>query len=613
MSGKRTVLVVVTVLFFVSAALAQTFTKITDVGNPIVAGVSSGYSGASWIDYDGDGDLDLFVNNGFLYRNDTGGNFTSVATDIGSGVFLATGNGNTWGDYDNDGDLDVFISSRNSFLYQNNGGSFTKITTGSIGNGFGNRGWACAWGDYNGDGYLDLAITHPAGFVPGGTTPNHLFLNDGPPNFTFTKITDSPIVMGTDSYTVGTWSDYDGDGDLDYFIGTGPANGTLQEDWLWGNLLSETDAAEFDQIETAPIATDLQDGQVWNWIDYDNDGDLDAYLTNWGGSMGGMVNRLYRHDGADFVSILTGSIVTDSDVSLSSVWGDFDNDGDLDCFVANDSGQSDRYYSNNGDGTFTSLTNALTENVTHRGASAGDYDDDGDLDLFADGPSGARSLFRNDTDNGNHWLKVKLTGIDSNRSAIGAKVRVKATIDGQTVWQLREVSAQNTFNGHNDLNPHFGLGDATSVEQLVVEWPSGGLQTLSLLNVDQTVEITEDTTTPPVPDGNAVPGQQLLADKAGSDVLVTWDSTQCPATAVNVYHGSIGDFTAFAGGDCDLPAIGSAVVSLPAGAWFIVTATDGLFTDGSWGRDSTGAARDVSGASVACPEITAHVVNDSCD
>jgi hypothetical protein len=473
-------------------AQSQTFFKVPSAGNPILTDPSSGYSGAAWIDMNGDGNLDLFVNNSFLYRGDGSGGFTKVPTAIGSGIAPTLGNGVTWGDYDNDGDLDAYIASRNSALYANDGsGSFTLVTAGEIGLTLANRGWSPAWGDFNADGNLDLAITHPAGFIPGAPLTNHLFVNDGPPGYSFTRVTTGPIVTGLDSYTVGSWSDFDGDGDLDYFIGAGPANGTLQPDYLYRNRLVETGTADFVPIVDAPIATEPQDGQLWNWVDHDNDGDLDAYLTNWSGGIGGLENRLYRNDGGTFSKITTGAIVTDSDSSLSSVWGDYDNDGDLDCFVANDQAQQDRYYSNNGDGTFTSLTNTLTEIVTHRGASAGDYDNDGDLDLFVDGPGlGGRSLFRNDTANGNHWLKLSLVGVDSNTSGIGAKVRATARIGGTEVTQLREVSAQNTFNGHNSLVVHFGLGDATIVDGVVVEWPSGHVQTLWGVAPDRSLAVT---------------------------------------------------------------------------------------------------------------------------
>ncbi len=591
---------------------AQNFTRIS-TGTPVVTDVSVNYTGAAWIDYDGDGDLDLFVANGFLYRNDGASGFTRVVTAIGSGITAATGNGTTWGDYDNDGNLDAFVCSGQSKLYRNLGnGSFSAVTFGAIGQAFGNRGWSCAWADIDLDGDLDLAITHPAGFVPGGATTNHLLVNLGPPAYSFLKVTSTPITSNFTSFTVGSWSDFDLDGDMDYFIGAGPANGTLQADFLYRNNIAGGGNG-IERITEAPIATDLQDGQLWNWIDYDNDGDLDGYLTNWRGTANGMVNRLYRNDGTGYARVSTGAIVTDAHSSLSSVWGDFDNDGDLDCFVANDSGQSNKFYRNNGNGTFSSVINATTESITHRGASAGDYDGDGDLDLYADGPSGGRRLYRNDTSNGNHWLKLNLVGVESNRSAIGAQVRARATIGGQSVGQLREVLAQNTFNGHNALQVHFGFGDAESVESLSIRWPSSGIgQTLTDVAIDQTLEIVENTVTPAIPDGAGVPGEMLRASREGDQVTVTWDAKSCPATAVNVYQGALGAHGSFIAGDCDLPASGTATLDIPGNRWFLVVATDGAMADGAYGAGAGGAEREIHGAATVCPQVTQHVVATEC-
>ncbi len=486
-----------TLFFFSTQAHSQIFTKITDVNNPIVTDTGpANYTGASWVDFDNDDDLDLFVNNGTLYRNDGNETFVKLNTTIGDGVALTTGNGHSWADYDNDGDLDVYISSRLSYLYRNDGNEvFTRIETGDIGNGSANRGWSCAWADYNNDGYVDLAITHPAGFVPPTNTAlnNHLFLNDGSPNFGLTRVTTGPIVTGPKTaYTVGTWSDFDQDGDMDYFVGAGPANGSTQPDFLYRNLLVENGSASFERILDSPLGTDQQDGQIWNWIDYDNDGDLDAYLTNWGGNRGGIANRLYRNDGGTFTRLTTGTIVTDAQVSLSSVWGDFDNDADLDCYVANDNNQPDRYYENNGDGSFTRNTNiALVTSNSRRGASAGDYDNDGDLDMYIIGPGAGKALYRNDTDNGNSWLNVTCVGTVSNKAAIGAKVKVRATINGQAVWQMREILTQNTFNGHNSLRAHFGLGEASTVDTLKIEWPSGMVDEITDFLPNKFVTVTE--------------------------------------------------------------------------------------------------------------------------
>lgn len=117
---------------------------------------------------------------------------------------------------------------------------------------------------------------------------------------------------------------------------------------------------------------------------------------------------------------------------------------------------------------------------------------------------------------------------------------------------------------------------------------------------------------PPIPDGAAVPGVEMQAVKSGSQVVVTWDASRCPASAVNVYRGAIGNFGTFTAGSCGLPPTGTATLSIPNNAWFLVAATDGSHTDGSWGRTPAGVERVYAGASVACPAITQHVTNNGC-
>ena len=497
LSGLEFLLACVMLVIIDGEATAQSFVKVTSPQNAFVTEIGpNNYTGASWIDYDNDGDLDLFVNNDRLYRNEGGDVFTRVQTGLGS-TTLITGNGNSWADYDNDGDLDVLIVNAEARLYRNEGGgSFTRVTDGDIASGTAGRGWAAAWADFNNDGYVDLAITHPAGFVPpiNNPTSNHLFVNDGPPNYTLSRVTDTPITSSLTSFTVGSWSDFDGDGDMDYFIGAGPANGTFQPDFLFKNLLKENGEIGFERISEGIIATEQQDGQLWNWVDIDNDGDLDAFLTNWGGgaSFTGLANRLYRNDGGSFTKITSDPIVSLARISLSSVWGDFDNDGDLDCYVANDKNQSDSYFRNDGTGSFSRVDSvSLAESLTRRGATAGDYDNDGDLDLAVVGPGTARALFRNDTDNGNNWIIIQCVGTTANRTAIGTKVRAKATVNEQEVWQMREISAQNSFNGHNSLRVHFGFGNATMIDSLVFEWQVGENDTLTNIDTNQLITVTQ--------------------------------------------------------------------------------------------------------------------------
>jgi hypothetical protein len=547
---------------------AMSFIRVVDVNNPVTADpghANPHYFGAAWADYDQDGDIDLFVDINSFYRNDGAGQFTKItgsglgAGQIASAAFSMCGW--SWGDYDRDGDPDAFIAGERSFLYRNEGNdTFSQITTGDIGDGFGNRGWTCAWGDYDNDGNLDLVIVHPAGFVPGGPAlPNQMFHGDGAPDHTFTELFEGPIVTGLDSYTVGTWADFEGDGDLDFSIGAGPASAVQQPDFLYRNLLVESGSADFERITEAPIATDNQDGQVWNWIDYDNDGDLDAYVTNWGGAVGGLRNRLYRQEPNGSFTGITGQPITDEvSASLASVWEDFDNDGDLDCYVSNDGARRDFLYENQGGGVFTSVTTTpITVATTpRRGACAGDYDNDGDVDLFVNGPAGSRALYRNEDATPNAFISIRLIGTVSNPTAIGAKVRLLATIDGVPTWQRRDVSAQNSFNGHSDQRLHFGLGDATGVDSIRIEWPSGLISAIGSVEANQYVTFIEGATSDvdPIAPGtgllmqtspNPFTGRNEIRGQAPSGVTVSLKVHDVAGRLIRVLTTSIQDDAQF--------------------------------------------------------------------
>jgi hypothetical protein len=473
---------------------SQVFTKVTDPNNPIVTEPLAGnYIGASWVDVDNDERLDLFICRKDIFKNLGGGNFTIITNSVPQqGSVL----GNSWADYNNDGYIDLFVSSTtqanpSSHLYMNNGdGTFTKITTGDIGDSVNNTGWGCSWGDYNNDGWPDLVIAAAYGF--GGVThTNRFFLNNG--NGTFTLIDTSAVTDTTAPYTIPVWSDYDMDGDIDLFIGSGPATGQRARDYLFRNFLTEFNTPYLQRIDTGIIGTDLVDGQNWNWIDYDNDGDLDAFLTNYSSNVN---NNLYRCDGLRYYVKTTqaevGTIVSDPGRYLTNLWGDFDNDGDLDCFVTRDNGQTSGYYTNNGNGTFTRMDSLaiVTGPGPCYGATAGDYDNDGDLDLFVAGTSTTKGLYRNDTQNGNKWVNIRCVGGGpannlSNLSALGTIVRAKATINNTPTWQLREINAQNSFNSMNALNVHFGFGDAAVIDSLVIKWPRGLVQVYTNVDVDK--------------------------------------------------------------------------------------------------------------------------------
>ena len=181
---------------------------------------------------------------------------------------------------------------------------------------------------------------------------------------------------------------------------------------------------------------------------------------------------------------------------VGCAWGDYDNDGFLDLFVCRQLGQNNVLYHNNGNGTFTKVTEGrpVNDGGNSVGCAWGDYDNDGFLDLFvANGAFGDVSqnnfLYRNNG-NGNKWIKIKLIGTVSNRAGIGAKVRVKATIGSRTVLQLREISSGCGYAGQNTL-AHFGLGDATNVDLVRIEWPSGTVQEFHDVAVKQLLTVTE--------------------------------------------------------------------------------------------------------------------------
>ena len=467
--------------------LVQTFTRITegvvvnDEGNSYVS---------NWIDYDNDGYLDLFVMNkqgaiNFLYHNNEDGTFTK----INSGIIVNDGSqalSSSWGDYDNDSYPDLFVSNwwEKDMLYHNNGdGTFTKITTGPIvAEVSGSRG--SAWGDYNNDGFLDL-------FVANGQTQGHnnfLFKNNG--DGTFTKITSGSIVNdGGNSFSC-CWSDYNNDGLLDLFVANGGFDAE-EDNFLYKNNGDGT----FTKITSGVIVTDGGKSFGGSWGDYDNDSYMDLFVA----SDDPDKNRLYKNDGdGTFTKVMSGSIVNEGNTFYCN-WVDYDNDGDLDVYTIND-WRNGPLFQNNGDGTFTKITagNFLNDDWANQGFSWGDFDKDGDTDLFlAHSNDYNNSLFTNDGNN-NSWINIKCTGTTSNASAIGTKVRVRANINGSDVWQLQEISGQSTGGqgAQNSFNAEIGLGNATIIDSIKIEWPSGIVDRFANVSVNQFVGAREENTLP---------------------------------------------------------------------------------------------------------------------
>jgi enediyne biosynthesis protein E4 len=507
------------------AATAQepTFTAITD--SPISESWAFSVAGG---DYDGDGFIDLLaveeyttgldpgVGRIYLFRNRRDGSFEKSTLDGSAYVHTGYIHGALWGDYDNDGRPDILVSggglwdgpNPHILMHHDEDGTFSRSgsPTFPIGNS-----QSALWGDFDNDGWLDIF----AGYWTKSPTPtvtDILWRNNGDGSgFTDARAPGITQLNGNDdSAMAATTGDFNGDGSTDIIVTTiHPGRSRL--------YLNNGDLS-FNRVLVTPSAANGYGNGV-AVADYDNDGDLD-FLTvsksgsgSWtcacDGSLSGFT-LLWRNNGSgEFEQVVAGDLGQSEIIGANgAAWADYNNDGWLDVVLfrgiySNGRGQdpSDLLYRNNGDGTFTGvMTGPIVNEIGDaRSGAWGDIDNDGDMDLvvanynwFA--PAGSNVLpvlYRNEGNN-NHWLKVSLTGTQGNRDAIGAKVRVKATIAGKEIWQLREIRCNTGWiASQNDMRPHFGLGDATVAQMVRVEWPSGTVQEWNDVPANQILRILE--------------------------------------------------------------------------------------------------------------------------
>lgn len=508
-----------------SSLLGQSFTKIKD--SPVVM---PGYESmfCTWADFDNDGDEDLFVSNGQFSQQENqlfqnGGpddDFTFTPVPEGDIVTdKSDSKGTSWGDYDNDGDLDLFVAGCDmglyDYLYENNGdGSFTRIVKGSLVQcdtlGY---TWTAGWVDYDNDSYLDLFLGDARG-------PNYLFKGRG--DELFTPITEGPLTEDPINTYGHAWCDFDNDGDRDLITITS----------FWNNRLYINEGGgTFSQVpeDHEPIANDKNyGGSGCSWIDYDNDGDWDLCTGSfWADS----TNNLYRNEGPEsnyeFVKIKASALATDSTDYSGNCWADFDNDGDIDCFVYEAAALNKPFtrpqclYSNNGDGSFTKIATGTIEldTVESIHAAWADYDNDGDMDLYVcHARSDSNLFYRNENNNGNSWIKLKLKGTASNAAAIGAVIKVKATTGTDPVWQMRQV------NGPGSLIAHFGLGNAPTIDSIIIQWPAGHNTILTNVTVNQLLPITEE-----YPDG-------YLRAKFDADATIGYEGLEVQFTDISLFN-----------------------------------------------------------------------------
>lgn len=479
----------------------------------------------SWGDYNGDGWDDLYLTRGIeqtgtaalnLFFVNQNGVLVPQAMD-GLTTRLELSGTATWGDYNNDGFIDLYaavvapMSTANNNLFMNDGlGGFVDKTgsadVGAIANDPQDSGYS-GWGDYNNDGWLDMFVDNGKVFLQYPLKEVNSFYENSEGVFSKKNASEIGNIVSTeDDYKTFRsgfiWCDYNNDGYLDIFNGSGLGSNNR----LWKNTAGTGFTSVFHFTEDLSATRGICAG------DFDNDGDLDFYLNSVvDGDRG--VNFMYENRSTPTLDSLykwpveKGVVVTNLFWSNSSIWGDFDNDGDLDLFVSNwgepDSGDVSHYYENSGypDYNFTTVPGAVdtlnpgngTQKGAGRGAAACDVDHDGDLDL-ATARTGCPLLYLNQT-SGNNWVQVKLTGNgDTNISAVGAKVRITADIteQGGHTSQIREISAQSGSGSQNSLTAHFGLGNASLIDTLEITWPvTGSVEVFTNLTVNQLYSFIE--------------------------------------------------------------------------------------------------------------------------
>jgi hypothetical protein len=434
-----------------------------------------------WADYDSDGDLDLFV--GFregvankLYRNDNG-TFVEVAAEMGVADLNDT-RAASWGDFDGDGDVDLFVgftrkSSIPSKLYRNEGPGKPFVDVAKAMN-FDAPGETrqSSFIDFDNDGDLDF-------FVGLRDAPNMLFRNDGK---TFVSVGKE---MGIDDprRTVGAvWFDMDQDGDLDVFIANqnGDLNGLFRND-----RTRFVDVAKELGMDAAgrPQTSGSNGPSV---ADYDNDGDLDLFVAGYGG------NFMYRNDGpAKFTEVAAQLGIAGGALATPSRWGDFDNDGRIDVYVSSyidkPINERDFLYHNDGGGRFTDV---IPPNIAKRGATHGiqwiDFDMDGDLDfaIANNNPNGTHSLYRNllPSEQARRSVQVLVQDARGRATRAGSEVRVYAA----GTRKLLGTGIVDTGGGYASQNVapvHVGLGIDGPVDVEVTTMGAGGRKVTKIAKV----------------------------------------------------------------------------------------------------------------------------------
>jgi hypothetical protein len=477
----------------------------------------------------------------YLFHNNRDGAFTDVTRKAGL-TFAGWGQACCVGDYDNDGFDDLFISGwgRNALYHNNGDGTFTDVSSkAGVADAAGRWGAGCCFLDYDRDGLLDLFVANYVGFdkeqapLPGDSLycrysqiavpcgpqgfaggSNVLYRNRGGGRFedvsersgiALPRGAPGPFVREnwrpTGSYGMGAAAaDFDNDGWPDIYVACDTAPSLLYRNNHDGTFreIAVPAGCAFDENGVA------LSGMGAGVADYDGDGWLDIVRTNFTDQ----VTTLYRNnrDGTFHeASMQAGLGINTKYVGFGVGFFDFDNDGRKDIFIANGHvypqlegrklhisyRQPRLLYRNTGNGRFEDVSAKAGPPITTpnlgRGCAFGDLDNDGSVDIVVNNLDGPPSVLRNEGGAGNNWLLVKCVGTQSNRSAIGARVRVVA----EGAAQIGEVMSGSGYYSQNDLRLHFGLGKAGKADLIEVSWPSGAKQSLKDVKTNQILRIQE--------------------------------------------------------------------------------------------------------------------------
>ena len=496
--------------------------------------------GCAFLDYDNDGWVDILMLGGStftgpdpgitnrLYRNNRDGTFRDVTVEAG---LAKTGwaCGVCVGDYNNDGFDDIFLTYwGHNVLYRNNGnGTFTDVTdeAGLLDSSAGYR-TGCAFLDYDRDGHLDLFVSYYCVFEYGKSP------HPGDKPFCFYRT--QPVMCGPNGLPYGKHTLYHNNG-RGRFIDVSKESGILGaqqnygltvvagdfDDDGWPDIYVAGDSSPsllfmnnhdgtFSEEGVVRGVAYGEDGQVESGMglavgDYDGAGHLDILKTHFAGD----VPVLYKNLGKgnfDVISRESGLAVDNRFVSWGAGFEDFDNDGWFDITIATGHlvPELELHYPdapaksplllfrNLGHGRFEELFDgagtAIQVPHSSRGIAFGDFDNDGDIDMLVVNLGEPPSLLRNDTSGKSHWIKIRLEGTASNRTAIGARIEV--TANGEK--QMKELQSQSSFLSCSDFRLHFGLGNALLAD-VSVRWPNAQQQSLAALKADQLYTIKEGT------------------------------------------------------------------------------------------------------------------------